>query len=244
MSVGTDLLKLQEIDLALIRNRQTLENMPGVAELAKKRSTYKKLQRDTQKLFAQRKDAQIDVDDFDEKLEITRNAAAKCRDAAKDLDDSREIRAAEIELSDYAKRIEKISRLRDAAASRLDDFANKEAYLKDYTSRFGASIIEDAGVIKENATKLTQEISELEDSRQRLRSRMDASAVATYDKTRTELGTIAVESLKANKPSVCRITLSPSSMADVKDSDVTLCPYCHRILVIDTHDEEETSKEM
>ena len=238
MSIASDLIQLQEIDMNLARNRATLENMPGVADLAKKRSVYKKLQRDIKKLYAQRKDAQIDVDDFDEKLAITQTSASQCRARLKDLTESREIRDAEIELSDYSKRIDKISHLREAAQIRLDDLSQKEEYLKNYTAKFGASILKDAGLIKSQATKLSVDIDDLEASRSALRNHMDKDAVQAYDDAQKELGTLAVEQLVDNKPTVCRISLSPSSMADLKHSQITRCPYCHRILVLQDDEAE------
>ena len=43
MSMGSDLLKLQETDLELERERIALNNLPLIAELAKKRSAHAKL---------------------------------------------------------------------------------------------------------------------------------------------------------------------------------------------------------
>ena len=40
MSAGATLLKLQQIDLELARNKSELANMPELKELASKRKTY------------------------------------------------------------------------------------------------------------------------------------------------------------------------------------------------------------
>ena len=51
MSAGATLLKLQQIDLELARNKSELANMPELKELASKRKTYVKLKvRDDQAL--------------------------------------------------------------------------------------------------------------------------------------------------------------------------------------------------
>ena len=55
-----------------------------------------------------------------------------------------------------------------------------------------------------------------------------------YEKARKRFGGVAVETLVGNKPSACRVTLQPSSFADIRRSasEVTTCPYCKRILVV------------
>ena len=64
MSAGATLLKLQQIDLELARNKSELANMPELKELASKRKTYVKLKSEMTKLYAQRKDLDIELDDL------------------------------------------------------------------------------------------------------------------------------------------------------------------------------------
>ena len=52
MSAGATLLKLQQIDLELARNKSELANMPELKELASKRKTYVKLKSEMTKLYA------------------------------------------------------------------------------------------------------------------------------------------------------------------------------------------------
>ena len=66
MTVGSTLLKLQELDLALERDQAALDCMPEIAQLAKKRRAYLKLKADANKLLAARKDLENDLADLDE----------------------------------------------------------------------------------------------------------------------------------------------------------------------------------
>ena len=52
MSAGATLLKLQQIDLELARNKSELANMPELKELASKRKTYVKLKAEIHKALA------------------------------------------------------------------------------------------------------------------------------------------------------------------------------------------------
>ena len=74
MSAGATLLKLQQIDLELARNKSELANMPELKELASKRKTYVKLKAEMTKLYAQRKDLDIELDDLNTTEIQTNNA--------------------------------------------------------------------------------------------------------------------------------------------------------------------------
>ena len=66
MSLGSDLIKLQETDLELAKLGKQLGSLPIIDELAKKRAALTKLRAEATRLLAVRKDAQIAVDDLDE----------------------------------------------------------------------------------------------------------------------------------------------------------------------------------
>ena len=87
MSAGATLLKLQQIDLELARNKSELANMPELKELASKRKTYVKLKSEMTKLYAQRKDLDIELDDLNTTEIQTNNAieAAKKEARAKEV---------------------------------------------------------------------------------------------------------------------------------------------------------------
>ncbi|MFR7797707.1 MAG: hypothetical protein ACLU37_06010 [Collinsella sp.] len=81
MSAGATLLKLQQIDLELARNKSELANMPELKELASKRKTYVKLKAEMTKLYAQRKDLDIELDDLNTTEIQTNNAIEAPRSA-------------------------------------------------------------------------------------------------------------------------------------------------------------------
>ena len=74
MSVGTNLLELQAIDLDLVRERTELSQMPELKTLAQKRKTYAKLKDELLKLVGRRKDLETEVNELneDEKLVVSR----------------------------------------------------------------------------------------------------------------------------------------------------------------------------
>lgn len=91
MSAGATLLKLQQIDLELARNKSELANMPELKELASKRKTYVKLKSEMTKLYAQRKDLDIELDDLNTTEIQTNNAIEAAKKRHVDGSDYREV---------------------------------------------------------------------------------------------------------------------------------------------------------
>ena len=122
MSAGATLLKLQQIDLELARNKSELANMPELKELASKRKTYVKLKSEMTKLYAQRKDLDIELDDLNTTEIQTNNAIEAAKKRHVDGSDYREVQDLENELATLAKRLDKIEHTRKDVV-----VANKEA---------------------------------------------------------------------------------------------------------------------
>ena len=112
MSAGATLLKLQQIDLELARNKSELSNMPELKELASKRKTYVKLKAEMTKLYAQRKDLDIEIDDLNTTEIQTNNAIEAAKKRHVDGSDYREVQDLENELATLAKRLDKIEHTR------------------------------------------------------------------------------------------------------------------------------------
>ena len=112
MSAGATLLKLQQIDLELARNKSELANMPELKELASKRKTYVKLKSEMTKLYAKRKDLDIELDDLNTTEIQTNNAIEAAKKRHVDGSDYREVQDLENELATLAKRLDKIEHTR------------------------------------------------------------------------------------------------------------------------------------
>ena len=117
MSAGATLLKLQQIDLELARNKSELANMPELKELASKRKTYVKLKSEMTKLYAQRKDLDIELDDLNTTEIQTNNAIEAAKKRHVDGSDYREVQDLENELATLAKRLDKIEHTRKDVSS-------------------------------------------------------------------------------------------------------------------------------
>lgn len=237
MSQGSDLIKLQETDLELDRARKTLKDLPLIAELAKKRASYAKLKSEATRLLADRKDAQIAVDDLDEAERSCHEAITAAQERPIDASDYRAVRDLEEELSLLAKRLDKIAFDRPAALEKLEAARAREDKLAGYIKRFEASIIEDTKAAREQAAGLQASIDELTRRREHLLGRLPQETRAMYERGLARFRGLTVERIEGNVPTVCRTALQPASMDALRHAgDIAECPYCHCIIVLNAEE--------
>ena len=217
MSAGATLLKLQQIDLELARNKSELANMPELKELASKRKTYVKLKSEMTKLYAQRKDLDIELDDLNTTEIQTNNAIEAAKKRHVDGSDYREVQDLENELSTLAKRLDKIEHTRKDVVVAHKEALDREARAQAIIAKFEEGVKAD--------TKA---------ARAKLAATLPAGVLTDYERLLKQFRGLAVETIKGNIPTVCHTALQASSMSDLNHdgSEITHCPYCHRLLVL------------
>ena len=232
MSMGTDLLALQELDLELARAKKELADMPALRELAKKRKSYARLKAEAVKLMAQRKDTETDLADLDAEERACHDGVAAAQARPLDTGDYRQVKALEDELSGFAKRLDKAAYERADAQKALDAAREREQQLADYIARFEASVVADTKAAREQAAEIQGRIDHAQTKRDHLIASLPADAATAYVKAAERFHGLGVESLSGSVPSVCRTTLQPASLDALRRAgEVAECPYCHRILV-------------
>ena len=228
MSAGATLLKLQQIDLELARNKSELANMPELKELASKRKTYVKLKSEMTKLYAQRKDLDIELDDLNTTEIQTNNAIEAAKKRHVDGSDYREVQDLENELATLAKRLDKIEH------TRKDVVVAREARAQAIITKFEEGVKADTKAARAKATDLQAQIDAATKERTALAATLPTDVLTDYERLLKQFRGLAVETIKGNIPTVCHTALQASSMSDLNHdgSEITHCPYCHRLLVL------------
>lgn len=233
MSESTALLKLQEIDLALLKDASVLAGMPQQARLATIAQARKKVESQLTKILGQRKDAELELDEAEGALAHYKDVRAQVQaDAMTGEKTHREVRDLELSLTHLAKQIEKtefeLPALREGLAKL--QLAEKNANLmlerldgeRDATTK---SFDEESAEIKARIVKLSAQ-------RDAEAAQVSAPMMERYEAARKRFRGLAVESMVGNVPTVCRVKLQPSQFHDLAHGpEVTECPYCHRILI-------------
>ena len=200
MSAGATLLKLQQIDLELARNKSELANMPELKELASKRKTYVKLKSEMTKLYAQRKDLDIELDD----------------------------------LTTTAKRLDKIEHARKDVVVAHKEALDRETRAQAIIAKFEEGVKADTKATRAKAADLQAQIDAATKERIALAATLPADVLADYERLLKQFRGLAVETIQGNIPTVCHTALQASSMSDLNHdgSEISHCPYCHRLLVL------------
>ena len=229
MSAGATLLKLQQIDLELARNKSELANMPELKELASKRKTYVKLKSEMTKLYAQRKDLDIELDDLNTTEIQTNNAIEAAKKRHVDGSDYREVQDLENELATLAKRLDKIEHTRKDVVVAHKEALDREARAQAIIAKFEEGVKADA-----KAADLQAQIDAATKERTALAATLPTDVLTDYERLLKQFRGLAVETIKGNIPTVCHTALQASSMSDLNHDgrEITHFPYCHRLLVL------------
>ena len=238
MREATALTKLQELDLELLKCASALASMPQQARIKTIALAAKKVAGELTGIVGQRKDVELEIADTRENLahyhEKTREVQAAADEGAHT---HREIRDFEQQLTSLAKRIEKSEYTLRPLHEQLERLERAEKNARATAERLEAERTATEAALADGSSSLRAEIVRLSRERDDLAGRLAPGLLERYEAARKRFKGLAVERLRGNVPSVCRVKLQPSQFHDLaQGEEITECPYCHRILI--TSEEE------
>lgn len=238
MTVADTLVRLQEVDLELLKHASTLSAMPQRKRLQTIELAARKVATELKGIVGQRKDAETEIADAEEALAHYREKTAEVQAAADAGEHThREIRDFEQQLTSLAKRIEKSEYTLRPLREQLERLERAERNARATSERLEAERTATEAALADGSSSLRAEIVRLSNERSDLAGRLAPELLERYEVARKRFKGLAVERLHGNVPSVCRVKLQPSQFHDLSQSEeITVCPYCHRILI--TSEEE------
>lgn len=238
MTVAETLVRLQEVDLELLKHASTLSAMPQRKRLQTIELAARKVATELKGIVGQRKDAETEIADAEEALAHYREKTVEVQAAADAGEHThREIRDFEQQLTSLAKRIEKSEYTLRPLREQLERLERAERNARATSERLEAERAATEAALADGSSSLRAEIVRLSNERNDLAGRLAPELLERYEVARKRFKGLAVERLHGNVPSVCRVKLQPSQFHDLSQSEeITECPYCHRILI--TSEEE------
>ena len=238
MTVADTLVRLQEVDLELLKHASTLSAMPQRKRLQTIELAARKVATELKGIVGQRKDAETEIADAEEALAHYREKTAEVQAAADAGEHThREIRDFEQQLTSLAKRIEKSEYTLRPLHEQLERLERAEKNARATAERLEAERTATEAALADGSSSLRAEIVRLSHERDDLAGRLAPELLERYEAARKRFKGLAVERLRGNVPSVCRVKLQPSQFHDLSQGEeITECPYCHRILI--TSEEE------
>ena len=238
MTVADTLVRLQEVDLELLKHASTLSAMPQRKRLQTIELAARKVATELKGIVGQRKDAETEIADAEEALAHYREKTVEVQAAADAGEHThREIRDFEQQLTSLAKRIEKSEYTLRPLREQLERLERAERNARATSERLEAERTATETALADGSSSLRAEIVRLSHERNDLAGRLAPELLERYEVARKRFKGLAVERLRGNVPSVCRVKLQPSQFHDLSQGEeITECPYCHRILI--TSEEE------
>lgn len=227
------LVRLQEIDLELMRYRRTLGSMPQAKKVEAARLARKKLAAQISQIVGQRKDCEMEVEDNEAHYARLADTVSQVQaDYACRQGDYRGVQDLETQLTALAKGMEKLEYHHRELEARLDKLRRAEKNARGLDARLVEEEEAQTASFSEETAGIHQKIDALMQEREHCLRNLSDDVKGRYEAAFKHFGGLAVETLKGNVPSVCRVQLQPSTFDDVRRGpSITTCPYCHRMLV-------------
>lgn len=227
------LLRLQDIDIKLMRIHAQLDAMLQQQKLATIVRAQRQLARQTTIIVGQLKDAQMELEDNESQHALVLNKIAKVKSEAQEREAGfRQTRDLEAHLSALAKQQEKIEHAYMEKAAALERLQKAESNARAMAERLIAEKTVQQNSFEKDSADLRAEERLLKNERAQVIAEISAEVMERYEQACRRFGGLAVESLHGNVPSVCRVKLQPADFGDLRRGpEIGMCPYCHRILI-------------
>ncbi len=237
MSEQTALLRLQEIDLELMRTKKVASELPQRAKVQAARAAAKKVSAELTKIVGQRKDVEIELAELESNKKYLESKVTEVQTAVANgtYHDAQSFEAA---LSMLAKKLEKIAFDSDRYLEKLETVERAEKNARDLADKIAAEEQAQTDSFKADMDTIKADVEKLAAERTEVLAQISAANLKAYEAAKERFGGIAVESLTGNRPSVCRVALQPSSYTDIRrtGAQITTCPYCKRMLIVSQED--------
>lgn len=233
MTESSALLRLQEIDLELIRLNGQLKAMPQQKKLAAIAAAKKNLAGKMKSIIGQRKDAEMDLGDNEEAQAKTNARIAEVQGEAQDrAQDFRGIRDLEAHLTALAKQLEKLEYKHNELEANLEKLLKAEQNATDLARKLDEEQAAQQESYDRSSSDLMARVRVLAGERKTVVASISQSVMDSYAKATKRFGGLAVERLRGNMPTTCRVKLQQGIFGELMRGPViTHCPYCHRLLV-------------
>ena len=177
----------------------------------------------------------IELDDLNTTEIQTNNAIEAAKKRHVDGSDYREVQeSSETSSATLAKRLDKIEHTRKDVVVAHKEALDREARAQAIIAKFEEGVKADTKAARAKAADLQAQIDAATKERTALAATLPADVLTDYERLLKQFRGLAVETIQGNIPTVCHTALQASSMSDLNHdgSEITHCPYCHRLLVL------------
>lgn len=239
MSEASLLKELQQVDLEILRISKKLQDLPERELLAKARKKLAEVGEKSKQVSAMRSSCEVEM----QKLSDEDDELAKRADALQnDIDTCSDYRMVEKltrDLEGVAKRRNKVEFDHGKLVERADKISEVEDQVAEATAKFEAQEASCVEKINEAEGTVRSQIDDLKGQHKAIAAQLPQELLDEYAKLIRSKNGIAVGTLEGDHCSACRVEFPEGKLLQLRNGpEVTRCPQCHRILVVDKERED------
>ena len=227
------LLRLQEIDLELMRINGQLKALPQQKKLEAIKAAERNITSKLTTIVGQRKDAEMELEDNEAGQQKTRDRVTEVQGEAQErATDYRGVRDLEAHLTALAKQLEKLEFKHHDLEANLERLMRLEQNAHDLMDKLAAERDAQQESFDKASADLMARVRVLAQERKAALADISDRVQADYARATKRFGGLAVERLRGNVPTTCRVKLQQGLFNELLHGpSITSCPYCHRMLV-------------
>jgi len=233
MDQADALLRLQELDLALLRARKQLDELPekrAILEVrAKQREVtelHGKVDMLVAKLNADLKAHQDEISTLTEKIDAEQTKVME-------TSDHRQVASITREMDGLKRRRDKVEMESLALMERIDKAKGQTTKIDEALAQLSQK---ETGLVerfKQVGGALQAEIAAEEGERARVAAVLDADLLARYEAARESKGGVGAGRLEGDSCSACRMALPAERISELAAGpEINVCPQCRRLIVV------------
>ena len=229
------LLKLQSVDVDIIRVQKEIDDLPQRAQLDALKAKLGDLNEKREKVLAMQHRVEADTMRLSTEDEILANKQQHAQELIDNAGaDYRSVESHSKEMSGFAKRR---AELDGKLAALMEESQKIEAVLNQLDKAI--SIIErDAFQVDESyrgeVAALTASMDDMKQERAREAQAIPADLIDLYAQTARKTGGVAIGRLDDNRCGVCRSVIEGGRLIELRaKAPLGVCPACKRLLVIE-----------
>ena len=227
------LLRLQEIDLELMRINSQLKAMPQQKKLEAIKAAERNITSKLTTIVGQRKDAEMELEENEAGQKKTRDRVSEVQSEAQErATDYRGIRDLEAHLTALAKQLEKLEFKHHELEDNLERLMRLEQNAHDLMDKLAGERSAQQESFDKASGDLMARVRLLAQERKAVLADLSDQVKTDYAKATKRFGGLAVERLRGNVPTTCRVKLQQGIYNELMHGpSIATCPYCHRMLV-------------
>lgn len=238
MDQGATLLNLQDIDLEILRAQQFLNELPEREQLLKARAAAKEVAKKRTLIVGQKKDIEIEIDGIEDERKEVANRVSEISGELEQGADHRLATQLHRDLSNQAKRIEKLDFTQNQLMEKLERYEKLEKQANETYERLEDAERKLIATIQQKGAEKQEELTRLYQEREDEVANLDELLYEEYEDTKARKNGIGVARLVNERCSACGMQFQEGALSRLlKGPEITECPSCHRMFVVQKDEE-------